>query len=176
MEITVSTQQGKVPVTVVQPHGDVDASNYAELVKKVETLHKDGVQDFLIDLSDVPYMSSAGLVALHSIAIIMRGEKPADPITLFVYTGADAAFTIYEDDGLTYGYERGAAARIPIQWNETARTLTIGQREGSFPGMLTERTFQIVVVAKTKPVGFASTPAVDQTVHYRGEAIQVKIP
>ena len=79
MEITVSTQQGKVPVTVVQPHGDVDASNYAELVKKVETLHKDGVQDFLIDLSDVSYMSSAGLVALHSIAIMLRGEKPADP-------------------------------------------------------------------------------------------------
>ena len=79
MEITVSTQQGNVPVTVVQPHGDVDASNYAELVKKVETLHKDGAQDFLIDLSDVPYMSSAGLVALHSIAILLRGEKAADP-------------------------------------------------------------------------------------------------
>ena len=54
-------------------------SNYAELVKKVETLHKDGAQDFLIDLSDVAYMSSAGLVALHSIAIMLRGEKPADP-------------------------------------------------------------------------------------------------
>jgi anti-anti-sigma regulatory factor len=79
MEISVSTQQGKAPVTIVQPHGDVDASNYAELVKKVETLHKDGAQDFLIDLSDVPYMSSAGLVALHSIAIMLRGEKPADP-------------------------------------------------------------------------------------------------
>jgi anti-anti-sigma regulatory factor len=79
MEISVSTQQGKVPVTVVQPHGDVDASNYADLVKKVETLHKDGANDFLIDLSDVPYMSSAGLVALHSIAIMLRGEKPADP-------------------------------------------------------------------------------------------------
>ena len=79
MEITVSTHQGNVPVTVVQPHGDVDASNYAELVKKVDTLHKEGAQDFLIDLSDVPYISSAGLVALHSIAIMLRGEKPADP-------------------------------------------------------------------------------------------------
>jgi anti-anti-sigma regulatory factor len=79
MEISVSTQLGKVPVTVVQPHGDVDASNYAELVNKVEALHKDGANDFLIDLSDVPYMSSAGLVALHSIAIMLRGEKPADP-------------------------------------------------------------------------------------------------
>ena len=79
MDITVSTQQGTVPVTVVQPHGDLDASNYRELVDKVEALIKDGVKDFLIDLSDVPFMSSAGLVALHSLAITLRGEKPVDP-------------------------------------------------------------------------------------------------
>ena len=79
MEISVSTQQGSVPITVVQPHGDVDASNYAGLVAKVESLQKDGARDFLMDLSDVPFMSSAGLVALHSIAVLLRGEKPADP-------------------------------------------------------------------------------------------------
>ena len=79
MQITVSTLQGNVPVTVIQPHGEVDASNYTELVSKVESLHKDGAQDFLIDLSAVPYMSSAGLVALHSISILLRGEKPTDP-------------------------------------------------------------------------------------------------
>ncbi len=79
MEITVSTQQGTVPVTVVQPHGDVDASNYAQLVSKVELLQKDGARNFILDLSDVPFMSSAGLVALHSIAIMLRGERPADP-------------------------------------------------------------------------------------------------
>ncbi|HEX2697777.1 MAG TPA: STAS domain-containing protein [Anaerolineales bacterium] len=78
MEITVSKQQGQVPVAVVQPHGDVDASNYTELVNKVEELRKEGTNDFVIDLSDVPFMSSAGLVALHSIAILMRGEKPVD--------------------------------------------------------------------------------------------------
>lgn len=79
MQITVSSQQGNVPVTVIQPHGDVDASNFTELVKKAEALHKEGARDFLIDLSDVAYMSSAGLVALHSISIMLRGEKPADP-------------------------------------------------------------------------------------------------
>ncbi len=79
MEITVTTQQDAVPVTVVQPHGDVDASNYAQLVAKVESLQMDGAKDFILDLSDVPFMSSAGLVALHSIAIMLRGERPADP-------------------------------------------------------------------------------------------------
>jgi anti-anti-sigma regulatory factor len=79
MEITVSTQQGNVPVTVVQPHGDMDASNYTELVDRVQGLMKGGAKDFLIDLSDVPFMSSAGLVALHSLAMALRGEKPVDP-------------------------------------------------------------------------------------------------
>ena len=79
MEITVSTIEGPVAVTVVQPHGDVDASNYAQLVSKVESLQKDGAKDFVLDLSDVPFMSSAGLVALHSIAIMLRGEKAVDP-------------------------------------------------------------------------------------------------
>jgi len=81
VDITVSTQQGSVPVTIVQPHGDLDASNYRELVDKVEDLIKGGAKDFLIDLSDVPFMSSAGLVALHSVAITLRGEKPVDPQT-----------------------------------------------------------------------------------------------
>ena len=64
MEITVSKQQGRVLVTVLQPHGDVDASNYAELIKKTRELFNGGDKDFLVDLSDVPFMSSAGLVAL----------------------------------------------------------------------------------------------------------------
>jgi anti-anti-sigma factor len=75
MEITVSTQQGKVPVTVVKPHGDIDASNYAELVTKVEELLKGGAQDFVIDLGEVPFMSSAGLAGLHTLAMMLRGER-----------------------------------------------------------------------------------------------------
>ncbi len=79
MEITVSQQKGKDLVTVIQPHGDVDASNYTELINKVKELFNGGTRDFIIDLSDVPFMSSAGLVALHSIVILLRGEKPVDP-------------------------------------------------------------------------------------------------
>jgi len=79
MEITVTVQQGRVPVTIVQPHGDLDASNYTQLVERVEGLIKGGAEDFVMDLSDVPYMSSAGLVALHSLAITLRGEAPVNP-------------------------------------------------------------------------------------------------
>ena len=81
MEITVQTLRGKVPVAVVKPHGEMDASNYTDLVKKVESLIDLGSLDFLIDLSDVPFMSSAGLVALHSLAMTLRGERTMDPKT-----------------------------------------------------------------------------------------------
>jgi anti-anti-sigma factor len=79
MEITVFTQEGKVPVTVVKPRGDIDASNYADLVTKVEALVKGGAQDFVIDLSDVPFMSSAGLAGLHTLAMMLRGEQLTNP-------------------------------------------------------------------------------------------------
>ena len=79
MEITVSKEKGAVPVTVLKLHGDVDASNYRDIVVKAEDLFGAGARDFLIDLSDVPYMSSAGMVALHGISLLVRGEKPSDP-------------------------------------------------------------------------------------------------
>jgi anti-anti-sigma factor len=78
MEIIVTNHQGKIPVAVVQPHGDIDASNYTELVKCIEGLIQGGAQDFVIDLGDVPFMSSAGLAGLHTVAMLLRGEKLAD--------------------------------------------------------------------------------------------------
>jgi hypothetical protein len=103
----------------------------------------------------MPVHVRAGSIVPFGPELQWTGEKPADPVTLFVYAGADGAFTLYEDDGLTYSYEKGAFARIPLRWNDAAGTLTIGKREGSFPGMLASRTFEVVLVGKTKPVGFS---------------------
>jgi anti-anti-sigma regulatory factor len=76
MEIDVSTQWGKVPVTVLHPHGYLDGSNYTELIDKVRKLVAEGTGDIVIDLGDVPYMSSAGLMAIHSATLMLRGEQP----------------------------------------------------------------------------------------------------
>ena len=78
MGITVHQAKGKVPVTVLQPHGDLDASNFRDLIAKAKEAHSAGARDILLDLSDTPYMSSSGLVALHSIATMLRGETPPD--------------------------------------------------------------------------------------------------
>lgn len=100
-------------------------------------------------------------------------EKPADPIELRVYRGADGHFTLYEDDGNTYDYEKGAHATIPITWHQATHTLEIGARTGSFPGMLKNHTFNIVWVSANHGAGVDLTDHIDSVVHYSGAAVKV---
>jgi anti-anti-sigma regulatory factor len=78
MNISVSQAQGRVPVTVVKLDGQLDGQNYQELIAKAQELYQAGGRDFLLDLSDLTYISSAGLVALHSVALLARGEELPD--------------------------------------------------------------------------------------------------
>jgi alpha-D-xyloside xylohydrolase len=121
----------------------------------------------------LPLYVKAGSIIPFGPELQYTAEKPADPITLYVYTGADGSFTLYEDEGLNYDYEKGAFTLIPIKWDQARQTLTIGKRAGSFPGMLTARTFNVVFVARAKPVGFSFTPKPDHTVSYSGDAVEI---
>jgi alpha-D-xyloside xylohydrolase len=123
----------------------------------------------------MPVHVKAGAIVPTGPELKYTDEKPADPIVLWVYAGADGELALYEDDGLTYEYEKGAFARIPIRWHDRTRTLTIGQREGSFASMLKERTFEVVLVANGKAVGFSFEPKVDKTVRYDGAAVELKL-
>jgi anti-anti-sigma factor len=78
MNISVSQAQGNVPVTVIKLDGQLDGQNFQELITKAQELHSAGARDFLLDLSDLTYISSAGLVALHSVALMTRGEELPD--------------------------------------------------------------------------------------------------
>jgi alpha-D-xyloside xylohydrolase len=131
--------------------------------------------DVAAPYDSIPVHVRAGSIVPTGPEIMYTGEKPADPIVLWIYAGADGAFTLYEDDGLTYGYEKGASARIPLRWNDATQTLTIGKRQGSFPGMPKQRTFDVVLVSKAKPVGFSFTPKADKTLRYAGTAVDVKL-
>ena len=102
----------------------------------------------------IPLYVRAGSIIPFGPDMQWSDEKPADNIRLYVYAGRDADFTLYEDDGVTYGYEKGAYATIPIHWDDASRTLTLGERKGSFPGMLETRTFTVVVVDPEHPAGF----------------------
>jgi anti-anti-sigma regulatory factor len=78
MQIDVSVQKANVAVTVVKPRGDLDSATYTELIDAVRKVIAEGAKDLVIDLSDVPFLSSAGLMAIHSIALLLSGERPPE--------------------------------------------------------------------------------------------------
>ncbi|MBR08670.1 MAG: alpha-xylosidase [Rickettsiales bacterium] len=99
----------------------------------------------------MPMYAKAGSILLNGPEIEYTDEKPADPITIMVFAGADASFDLYEDEGTNYDYEKGQYATIPISWDDAAQKLTIGDRSGSFDGMLESRTFRVIIVDKDHP-------------------------
>lgn len=127
----------------------------------------------------IPVHVKAGAIVPVGPELQYTDEKPADPIVLWVYAGADGNFTLYEDDGLSYDYEKSDFSRILIQWNDADRKLTLGKREGTFAGMLKERTFEVVLVSKQRPVGFApepdKQPKSDKSIRYDGKAVELKL-
>lgn len=122
----------------------------------------------------IPLFVKAGSIIPTGPDLQYTTEKPADPINIFVYAGADGNFTLYEDDGLDYRYEDGAFTRIPLHWDDTAKTLTIGERSGTFKGMLKTRTFNVFVISNSRPVPYNSTQSPDKTTAYAGREVSLR--
>ena len=79
MTITTSQVQGSVPVTILSIQGDLDASNSQEVISLAKLAYDGGARHMLVDLGGTPFMSSSGLVALHSVTLLMQGKEPPDP-------------------------------------------------------------------------------------------------
>ena len=125
--------------------------------------------------SDIPIFVKEGSIILCGPEIQYSNEKPADPIRLFVYTGKDASFTLYEDEGINYNYEKRVFAQISLIYNEKDKSLTIHGRQGEFPGMLETRTFEIVWISRDKPSGLNFEKEPDTTIRYNGKMKSIKI-
>jgi alpha-D-xyloside xylohydrolase len=121
----------------------------------------------------IPLDVRAGSILPFGPAIEYAGQAN-DPIELRIYPGADGDFTLYEDAGDGYAYERGAHATIPIHWSDATRTLTIGARQGSFPGMTPSHTFNVVIVSADHGVGGDVTTQPDKSIRYTGAAIEAR--
>jgi alpha-D-xyloside xylohydrolase len=102
-------------------------------------------------------------------------EKPADPIELRIYPGANGSFTLYEDEGDSYRYEKGIYSTISFAWDDAKKMLTIDSRKGEFPGMLKDRTFTVVLVNVNHGNGIAPVDKPDTIVKYSGKQMKVKI-
>ena len=129
--------------------------------------------DAAAPLNRIPLYVRAGSIVPMGPDLEYATEKPADPIELRVYAGADGSFTLYEDEGDNYDYEKGARATIPIQWDDASRKLTIGERQGNFPGMLERRTFHVVFVGDGHGTGIDPGTQPDKVVEYSGGRVTV---
>lgn len=125
-------------------------------------------------LAILPLYVRAGTILPLGPEIEYADQRPDGPIELRIYSGSDASFRLYEDDGKTYDYEKGAYSWIPMRWDDRGRLLTLGARQGQFPGMAATREFRIVVVTPSHGIGETVTGG--RAVRYSGSPQQLRLP
>ncbi len=137
-----------------------------------------GSQDIEADapLDRIPLYIRAGSILPLGPEIEYADEMPAGPIELRIYAGGDGNFELYQDAGDSYDYEKGAHSVIALHWSESARTLTIGDLEGSYPEMPASIQIKIVWVSAGHGSGLAPVANPDKIVEYTGKAISVQAP
>jgi len=123
----------------------------------------------------IPLYVKAGSILPIGPKVQYATEKKWDDLEIRVYPGADGEFTLYEDENDNYNYEKGSYSTILFEWDDGKKVLTISDRQGSFPGMLKERHFNIVRVAKDKGVGMDVIGSIDKGVTYKGKKVMIKL-
>lgn len=126
-------------------------------------------------IETIPLYIKAGSIVPMGPFLQYATEKAADPIELRIYTGANGTFTLYEDENETYNYEKGDYAIIQFSWNDASRILTIADRKGEFPGMLKERTFNVVLVNENHGTGVEIVSTPDKVIKYDGTRLRIRL-
>lgn len=131
--------------------------------------------DAVAPIETMPLYVRAGAVVPMGPFIQYAEEKSSEPMEIRIYPGADGTFTLYSDENDTYNYEKGAYATVDLQWNDRKKTLTIGDRKGSFPGMETTQKFNIVLVSQSEGVGIGISKNPVKSVTYAGKRMSIKV-
>jgi len=162
-------KQASAPVTVYLPKGtdwyDFWTNTKAEGGKTVQKLCP-------IDI--MPVYVKAGTVMPFGPEVQYSDEKPWDNIEIRVYPGADGEFVLYEDEGDNYNYEKGQFTTITFKYDNSAKSLTIGSRKGSYKGMLKNRKFNIILVDENSGSGHLPMNG-GQSVDYDGSETTIKL-
>ena len=122
----------------------------------------------------MPLFVREGAIIPYGPDIQYTSEKPADRITIYIYGGQNGSFTLYEDEGDNYNYEKGRYATIEFTYDESSKSLIIGDRKGEFNGMLKERTFNVVYLDKTHSQPF-DLKTKGKEIKYNGKKLVIKL-
>jgi alpha-D-xyloside xylohydrolase len=120
--------------------------------------------DIPVTEATIPVMARAGSILPWGPEVEYAGQVTDGSLDIRLYPGADGAFTLYEDEGTDFSYERGQYSRILFEWDDIHRTLTIGKRSGAYPNMISRRTFRIVLPDGTH-----------RSIIYKGKPATVKL-
>ena len=123
-------------------------------------------------LDDMPLFVRGGSIIPIGPDVQFASEKPWDNLQIRIYPGADADFELYEDAGDGYAYENGEFTVIPMHWDNASSTLTIGERQGAYSGMLTERDFRVALVRPGSACGL-DNESYDLAIHYDGGLVTI---
>jgi len=126
-------------------------------------------------IDEIPLYIKSGSIIPFGPQVQYATEKKWDNLEIRVYPGANGVFMLYEDENDNYNYEKGIYSTINFTWNDTKRTLTISNRIGSFPGMLSERKFNIVIINKNKGAESPGIKKYNKSVSYTGKSVLVKL-
>jgi alpha-D-xyloside xylohydrolase len=126
-------------------------------------------------LNRMPLFVRAGAIVPVGPAVQYTGQKPDAPITVYVYPGHDGSFSLYEDEGTNYGYEKGASSRIPLTYDDANHTLHLGERQGSFSGMVEKRRFRVRQLTENARPGVDFEARADKEVDYTGQAVTIHL-
>ena len=121
----------------------------------------------------IPLYVKAGSIMPWGPDVQYATEKKWDDMEIRVYPGADGDFTLYEDAFDGYGYEQSQSSEIRFHWDDQAKQLTIGERNGAYPGMIQQRTFRVVVVTPEQPLADGRAMTGSQMVTYDGRRTTV---
>jgi alpha-D-xyloside xylohydrolase len=123
----------------------------------------------------IPLYVKAGSILTVGPKVQFATEKKWDNLEIRVYESANGEYTLYEDENDNYNYEKGVFSTITFSWDDSKKVLTINDRKGTFPGMLAERNFNIVRVAKNKGTGTDAIERFDKAITYKGKKVVVQL-
>jgi alpha-D-xyloside xylohydrolase len=126
-------------------------------------------------LDIIPLYVKAGSILPVGPKVHFAAEKKWDNLEIRVYEGANSEYTLYEDENDNYNYEKRVFSTITFSWDDSKKVLTINDRKGTFPGMLSERKFNIVKVAASNGTGMDTVVKYNKVVDYKGMKVMVKL-
>ncbi|MBP7507228.1 MAG: DUF5110 domain-containing protein [Prolixibacteraceae bacterium] len=127
-----------------------------------------------VALDKIPLYIKSGSILPIGQKVQYSSESKNDSLEIRIYEGADCEFTLYDDEGDNYNYEKGNFSEITFSWNNSERSLSISNRNGTYNGMPIEQTLNVILISGNKTIDFNSIKKFDKVIQYAGNNVKFR--